>query len=218
MHAQIVYKATETAVYKIGLASGVDATYPRKSFGEGAEGDHDFTLQWKGATFDTGMLSGYSLWCVGQCPFPPCFHCIHRLKDSAFHCGLLYHVVLRHECLLLQLCPSIRGEEPRDGLMRLKVDIVTLPPLAEAEQTAMLDLRSIETGGQGHFPPFLGYHTGFPDESLFTVNKSARVFMATDLVEPFFHPDEHPCTCVAPPPPPPTSLRTRAISNSNAAC
>ena len=88
--------------------------------------------------------------------------------------------------------------------MQLKVDIVTLPPLAEAEQTAMLDLRSIETGGQGHFPPFLGYHTGFPDESLFTVNKSARVFMATDLVEPFFHPDEHPCTCVAPVPPQPS--------------
>ena len=100
--------------------------------------------------------------------------------------------------LLLRLCPSIRGEEPRDGLMRLKVDIVTLPPLAEAEQTAMLDLRSIETGGQGHFPPFLGYHTGFPDENLFTVNRSAHVFMATDLVEPFFHPDEHPCTCVPP--------------------
>ena len=154
MHAEILYKATETAVYKIGLASGVDATYSRASFEDGDEGDYLFTLQWKGTRYDSAQISGFSRW----------------------------------------------GEEPRDGLMQLKVDILTLPRLAEAEQTVMLDLRSIETGGQGHCPPFLGYHEGFPDENLFTVNKSARVFMATDLVEPFFHPEEHPCTCVPPPP------------------
>ena len=93
MHAQIVYKATETAVYKIGLASGVDATYPRKSFEEGDEGDIQFTLQWKGAMVDTAQIQGFSPWCVRQYLSPPCFHCIHRLKDSAFHRSAVYHVV-----------------------------------------------------------------------------------------------------------------------------
>ena len=41
-HAEIIYKATETAIYKIGVAAAVDAKFPRSHF----DSDMKFTMQW----------------------------------------------------------------------------------------------------------------------------------------------------------------------------
>jgi hypothetical protein len=140
-HAEFIYKATETAVYKVGVSAAVDTTYPRSHF----DSDLEFTLQWKGFVVDTGQAYQY----------------------------------------------SILGEQMTNGTLRFNVETVALPPLPPEQQAALLDLQSRENGVD--YPEYLGYHTAYPDEDAFTVNKSARVKLSP-AVEPFWHRDEHPCT------------------------
>lgn len=79
-----------------------------------------------------------------------------------------------------------------NGMVHLKVETVNLPTLATEEQNAMLDLQSAGNGVD--YPAVLGWHEGHADEDLHTVNKSARVGDMLVDPEPFWHPDEHPCT------------------------
>ena len=138
--AEIIYKATETAVYKIGVGQATDSRHPRSNY----ESDLDFSFQWRGSALDTGQLVG---------------------------CNVL-------------------GDHPANGTLRLKVETIELPPLPSEEQAAMLELQSPDGVSQ---PEFLGYHTSFPNETIFTVNTSSRVFLS-DEIEPFWNRDEHPCT------------------------
>jgi len=141
-HAEFIYKATETAAYKIGVSAAVDGSFVWSEYDSAL----NYTMQWGGSVFDSGQHNGH----------------------------------------------SYLGDHATNGSVRLSVDTITLPSLSREEQTAMLDLQSKENGIG--YPPFLGYHDGYPNENLDTENKSARVTDMSDDGEPFWHTAEHPCT------------------------
>lgn len=81
-HAEIIYKATETAVYKIGVAAAVDAKFPRSHF----DSDMNFTMQWCARnpphhpihTHTSPPPPKATAACIGACAVLPPHHHHHR--------------------------------------------------------------------------------------------------------------------------------------------